>query len=89
MATLRRERRMERMRSRTVRRSARGTVVKGKIVTRAKFPEGAKLTILMDDDRPAVALSREDEAAMLRGISEIKAGRGVPLAEFLEILHRL
>ena len=69
-------------------RAARARVVKGKIVTRAKFPEGARLTILMDDDRPPIELEPEDEDAMLRGIDSIKAGKGVPLDEFREILRR-
>ena len=70
-------------------KAARAKVVKGRIVTRARFPEGAKLTILMDDDRSPIPLSKEDEAAMLRGISSIKAGKGIPLAQFREILRRL
>ena len=70
-------------------RAARAKVVKGKIVTRARFPEGAKLTILMDDERPPIELSPEDEAAMLRGIASIEAGKGIPLSEFRAILHRL
>jgi hypothetical protein len=69
-------------------KSARAKVVRGKIVTRAKFPEGAKLTILMDDDRPPIAVDAEDEAAILRGIAEIEAGKGIPLAKFLAKLRR-
>ena len=41
-------------------------------MTRTKFPEGARLTILMDDDSPPVDLSPEDEAAMLEGLASIK-----------------
>jgi hypothetical protein len=69
-------------------KSARAKVVRGKIVTRAKFPEGAKLTILMDDDRPPIAVDAEDEAAILRGIAEIEAGKGIPLQKFLAKLRR-
>ena len=63
-------------------KSARAKVVKGAIVTRTKFPEGARLTILMDDDSPAVDLSPEDEAAMLKGLASIKAGKGITLDAF-------
>jgi len=63
-------------------KSARAKVVKGAIVARTRFPEGARLTILMDDDRPPIDLAPEDEAAMLRGLASIKAGEGIPLSAF-------
>ena len=63
-------------------KSARAKVVKGTIVTRAKFPEGARLTILMDDDGPPVDLSPDDEAAMIKGLASIKAGKGISLEAF-------
>ena len=69
-------------------KSARAKVVRGKIVTRAKFPEGAKLTILMDDDRPPIAVDAEDEAAIRRGVAEIEAGKGIRLQKFLAKLRR-
>jgi len=69
-------------------KTARARIVKGKIVTGAKFPEGARLTILMDDDRPPVELAPDDEEAMLRGLESIKAGKGVPLEAFRAMLRR-
>src|SRR5262249_27649278 len=63
-------------------KAARARIVKGKIVTRAKFPEGARLTILMDDDRPPIELEPEDEEARLRGFESIPAGKGAPPAAF-------
>jgi len=69
-------------------KAARARIVKGKIVTRAKFPEGARLTILMDDDRPPVELEPEDDEAMLRGLESIEAGKGVPLEAFRAMLRR-
>ena len=51
-------------------KSARAKVVRGKIMPRANFPEGAKLTILMDDDCPPIAVDAEDEAASLRGVAD-------------------
>ncbi|MBI4512062.1 MAG: hypothetical protein HY698_20690 [Deltaproteobacteria bacterium] len=70
-------------------KSARAKVVKGKIVTRAKFPEGAELTVVMRDKAPPIILSTDEEEAMLRGIASIKAGRGIPLEEFRAILRRI
>ena len=70
-------------------KAARAKVVKGKIVTRAKFPDGAKLTIVMHEKAPPIDLTPDEEAAMLRGIASIKAGRGIPLDEFRAILRRL
>ena len=70
-------------------KAARARIVKGKIVTRAKFPEGARLTILVDDDRPPIELEPEDEEAMLRGVESIKAGNGVRLDAFRAMHDRL
>lgn len=70
-------------------KAARAKVVKGKIVTRAKFPEGAELTVVLRERLPPVDLSPEEEEAMLRGIASIEAGRGIPLQEFRAILRRL
>ena len=64
-------------------------VVRGKIVTRARFPEGAELTVVMREKAPPVDLTPDEEEAMLRGIASIKAGRGIPLDEFRAILRRL
>ena len=63
--------------------------MKGKIVTRAKFPEGAELTVVLREKQPAIDLTADEEEAMLRGIASIKAGKGVPLAELRAILRRL
>lgn len=70
-------------------KAARAKVVKGKIVTRAKFPEGADLTIVMREKRPPIDLAPDEEEAMLRGIESIKAGKGIPLDQFRAVLRRL
>lgn len=70
-------------------KAARAKVVKGKIVTRAKFPEGAELTVVLREKKPPIDLTAEEEEAMLRGIASIKAGRAIPLDEFRAILRRL
>jgi hypothetical protein len=58
-------------------------------VTRAKFPEGAQLTVVMRDEAPPVEFTTDEEEAMLKGIASIKAGKGVPLAEVRALLRRL
>ena len=70
-------------------KAARAKVVKGKIVTRARFPEGAELTIVLREPQPPIDLTPEEEEAMLRGIASIRAGKGIPLDEFRAILRRL
>ena len=70
-------------------RTARAKVVKGKIVTRARFPEGAELTVVLRETETPAELTIDEEDAMLRGIASIEAGQGIPLAEFRAILRRL
>ena len=56
-----------------------GRVVKGTIVTGARFREGAHVTVIQHDDRPPVKLSREEEADVLAGVCEIEEGKGLPV----------
>jgi hypothetical protein len=70
-------------------KAARARVVRGKIVTRAKFPEGAELTVVLREKAPAVVLTKEEEDAMLRGIASIEQGKGIRLDELRAILRRL
>ena len=60
-------------------RLAGARVVKGSIVTRARFPEGTRLTLVPHDDGPPVGLDPDEEAGVLKGIAEIAAGRGIPV----------
>jgi len=60
-------------------RLASARVVKGAIVTRARFPEGTRLTLVAHDDGPPVGLDPDEEAGVLKGIAEIAAGRGIPV----------
>ncbi len=41
-----------------------GKVVKGKIVTRAKYPEGTKLLLVPDEPQPEIELDAEDRVAL-------------------------
>lgn len=70
-------------------RTARAKIVGGKIVTRAKFPEGTKLLLVVDGGQPEVAVEEGDEAAFDEAMEEMRRGRTIPLAKFRAILHRL
>jgi hypothetical protein len=59
-------------------RSARAKIVKGKIVTRAKFPEGTKLLLLVDEPQPEVELDGEDRRALDEAIAAARAGALIP-----------
>jgi hypothetical protein len=67
---------------------AEGRVVHGAIRTRARFPEGARLTLVQHDERAPVVLDAEEEAGVLKGIAEIEAGRGVPVSRLQRKLRR-
>lgn len=69
-------------------RLASARVIKGSIVTRARFPEGTRLTLVPHDDRAPVALDRDEEAGVLKGIAEIAAGRGIPVRTVRRKLRR-
>ncbi len=70
-------------------RTAIGKVVNGKVVTRAKFPEGTKLLLEVDAPPPIVELDAEDELAIDRALASVRAGKGVSLDAFRAILQRL
>lgn len=69
-------------------KTAQAKVVRGTIVTRSKFREGARLTLVEHDDRTPLIIDPDDEAAILKGISEIEAGRGIPVARVRAKLRR-
>lgn len=58
-------------------RTVSARVVNGKVTTRAKLPEGAKLTVVVHDDTE-VALDAEDEAAIARSVAELESGAFIP-----------
>jgi hypothetical protein len=58
-------------------RAVSATVVKGKVVTRAKLPEGARLTVVVHDVDELIELDAEDEAEISGGIAEVKSGQFV------------
>ena len=69
-------------------KTAQAKVIRGAIVTRSKFREGARLTLVEHDERTPISLDPDDEAAIVKGISEIEAGRGVPASRVRARLRR-
>jgi hypothetical protein len=70
-------------------RTARAKVVNGKIVTRAKFPDGTKLFLTVDQPQPAIDLDEDDEKAFDEAMAEVRQSKAIPLETFRAILHRL
>lgn len=67
-------------------RTARAKVVNGKVVTKAKLPEGTKLLLVIDEPQPAVELDDEDVAAIRRARASIRAGRKIPMERLWKLL---
>ncbi|MGE0404024.1 MAG: hypothetical protein AB7T06_45375 [Kofleriaceae bacterium] len=67
-------------------RIARAKVVKGRIVTRAKFPEGTRLLLVVDEPQPEVELDEQDVEAIRRARASIRAGRKVPMDLLFKLL---
>ena len=53
-----------------------------------EVPRWARLTLVAHDEREPITLSLDDEAAILAGIAEIRAGRGIPVARVRAKLRR-
>lgn len=70
-------------------RVATGKVVNGKVVTRAKFPEGTKLVLQVEEPAPIVELDAEDERAIDQALASVREGKGISLDKFRAILKRL
>jgi hypothetical protein len=67
-------------------RTARAKVVKGKVVTKAKFPEGTKLLLVVDEPQPEVELDDEDVDAIRRARASIRAGKKIPMDLLFKLL---
>ncbi|MDP2868775.1 hypothetical protein [Methyloversatilis sp.] len=66
-----------------------GTVKDGKVILEGvALPDGTVVTVLADDDRPAVKLPGPLEAELLAAIDEADAEDGGAGPEFLEQLKR-
>ena len=63
-------------------------VVRGKVVTRAKLPEGAKLTVFVHEPDALIELDSTDEAAIARGTAEIRSGKFTTATDLRTFLRR-
>lgn len=72
-------------------RVATGKVVNGKIVTRAKFPDGTKLLLeeCVPDEALDLELDEEDVRAIDRALESVRLGKGIPLHVFRERMRRM
>ncbi len=70
-------------------RSARARVVKGKIVTRARFAEGTRLVLVVDEPQPEIEVDDQDVIAIRRARASIRAGKTVSMNKLMAILDRL
>jgi len=68
-------------------RTASARVLRGRVVTRAKLPEGARLTLFVHE-RVDVELDDEDEHAIAAGVAEVRAGRYASASELRRFLRR-
>jgi hypothetical protein len=69
-------------------RTVTAKVVKGKVVTKAKLPEGAKLTVFVHEVDDDVELDDDDEAAIGVAMAEIRDGKYVTGTELRAFLRR-
>jgi hypothetical protein len=69
-------------------RTVSAKVLKGRVVTRAKLPEGARLTVFVHESDTEIEIDGEDEAAIADGIAEIRAGQYVSANELRTFLRR-
>ena len=70
-------------------RTVAAKVVKGKVVTRAKLPEGARLTVFVHGAaEEQVEADLEDEAAIGVAMKEIRAGKYVTGGALRAFLRR-
>lgn len=69
--------------------TARAKVVRGKIVTRAKFPEGTKLVLVVDELQPGIELDDEDRQALDEAIAATRNGKLIPLDTVRALLRTL
>jgi hypothetical protein len=68
-------------------RTASARVLRGRVVTRAKLPEGARLTLFVHEPVD-VELDDEDERAITEGVAEVRAGRYASVSELRRFLRR-
>jgi uncharacterized 2Fe-2S/4Fe-4S cluster protein (DUF4445 family) len=67
-------------------RTACAKVVNGKVMTKAKLPEGTKLLLVVDEPQPEIELDDEDVAAIRRARASIRAGRRISMDRLMKLL---
>lgn len=70
-------------------RTGRAKVVNGKIVTKAKYPNGTKLTLVPDEPQPELELDEEDREALDEAIEATRKGKLIPLETVRALLRTL
>ena len=65
-----------------------GRVVKGKVVTRARLREGARVVVFVEDNSPPIDLDPDEEVGVLKGLQEIEEGKGMPISRLRAKLRR-
>ena len=68
--------------------SVSAKVVQGKVVTRAKLPEGARLTVVVHDAAGDLDLHESDVAPIERADADIRGGEYVTAATARSFLRR-
>jgi hypothetical protein len=63
-------------------------VLKGKVVTKARLPEGARLTLFVHEPDAAIELDHEDVSAITTAIMDIRAGRSASASDLRKFLRR-
>jgi len=69
--------------------TARAKVVNGKIVTKAKFPEGTKLLLVVEEPQPEIKLDDEDQQALDEALVATREGKLIPLETVRALLRTL
>ena len=57
-----------------------GRITRGAVITRARFPEGARVWIVSDDERAPLDLDPDGEAGVLLGLRQFAEGKGKPIS---------
>jgi len=68
-------------------RTASARVQRGKVVTRARLPEGARLTLFVHEP-VEVELDDQDRQSIVDGAAEVRAGRYASAGELRRFLRR-
>jgi hypothetical protein len=68
-------------------RTASARILRGRVVTRARLPEGARLTLFVHEPVD-IELEDDDARAIAEGVAEVRAGRYASASELRRFLRR-